>query len=128
MASRLFQRLERDGASIFDRSVVHDIDASSRRVVLHTEAGARVTAKHAILAAGYATQRWLDKPVARNRSSYAFVSDPLEDGELDALADTIMWETARPYLYLRTTEDKRVLVGGEDDATDVPKRRDRRVA
>ena len=127
MASRLFQRLERDGASIFDRSVVHDIDASPRRVVLHTETGARVTAKYAVLAAGYATQRWLDKPVARNRSSYAFISDPLEDGELDALADTIMWETARPYLYLRTTEDKRVLVGGEDDATDVPKRRDRRV-
>jgi hypothetical protein len=26
----------------------------------------------------------------------------------------LIWETARPYLYLRTTDD-RALVGGEDD-------------
>src|SRR5690606_34572249 len=37
------------------------------------------------------------------------------------------WETAHPYLYLRSTADNRLLVGGEDDALDVPARRDARV-
>jgi glycine/D-amino acid oxidase-like deaminating enzyme len=38
-----------------------------------------------------------------------------------------MWETARPYLYLRTTDDGRALIGGEDDLFHNPNRRDRRV-
>jgi len=38
-----------------------------------------------------------------------------------------VWESARPYLYLRSTGDHRLLVGGEDDAVDVPARRDARV-
>lgn len=39
----------------------------------------------------------------------------------------MVWESARPYLYMRTTGDGRLLVGGEDDDLDIPARRDRRV-
>jgi glycine/D-amino acid oxidase-like deaminating enzyme len=80
-----------------------------------------------VLAAGYESQQWLDQRVARNRSSYAFVSDPIERAALGPLARTLFWETARPYLYLRSTGDGRVLVGGADDAIDIPARRDARV-
>ena len=45
----------------------------------------------------------------------------------ETLARTLVWETARPYLYLRTTADRRLLIGGEDDDVDIPARRDRRV-
>lgn len=65
--------------------------------------------------------------MARNRSSYALISDPLGEGELGFLQDTLLWETARPYLYARSTADRRLLLGGEDDAVDVPARRDARV-
>jgi glycine/D-amino acid oxidase-like deaminating enzyme len=37
------------------------------------------------------------------------------------------WETARPYLYMRATPEGRVMVGGADDAIDIPARRDARV-
>ena len=126
-ASRLFTRLVRGGVRVFDRTCVTGLQATSRRVVLETSTEMRITANHAIFAAGYASQEWLPHRVARNRSSYAFVSDPLEAGVLGAFADTVAWETARPYLYFRTTEDGRLLVGGEDDPCDVPSRRDRRV-
>ena len=36
----------------------------------------------------------------------------------------MVWESARPYLYARTTADGRVMVGGEDDAIDLPLKRD----
>ena len=62
--------------------------------------------------AGYAAQRWLAPRVARNRSSYAAISDPLGAGVLDAFRTTMAWETARPYLYFRITPDNRLLVGG----------------
>ncbi|BCT91325.1 oxidoreductase [Lysobacter helvus] len=127
LASRIFQQLEKQGVAVHDRTTVTDIASTSRRVVLRTEAGPSITASHAILAAGYATQQWLDQRVARNRSSYAFISDPLEAGALGAIENTCAWETARPYLYLRTTPDQRLLVGGDDDRIDVPARRDARV-
>ncbi len=40
---------------------------------------------------------------------------------------TMVWESARPYFYLRSTGDGRFVAGGEDDAIDVPARRDARV-
>jgi glycine/D-amino acid oxidase-like deaminating enzyme len=127
MASRLLQRLAREGVAIHDRTSVSKLHATSRRVVLEIANGARITADHAIVATGYAAQQWIPQRVARNRSSYAFISDPLDEDALGGISDTVVWETARPYLYMRSTEDGRMLVGGEDDRIDIPARRDRRV-
>jgi len=126
-ASRLLARLVERGAQVFDRTAVLRLDARPRDVVATTDSGARIRARHVVLAAGYANQHWLPKQVARNRSSYAFVTDPISETQLGALAGTLVWETARPYLYLRTTGDGRLLIGGEDDDVDVPARRDARV-
>lgn len=125
---RLLARLARRGGGVFDRCTVEKLEASGRGVTLTMDQGARVRAEHVVMAAGYASQQWLRQRVAKNRSSYAFVTDPLEPAELGPLRRTLLWESARPYLYLRTTGEGRVLVGGEDDAVDVPARRDARVA
>ena len=124
---RLLARIARQGGETYDRTRVTSIDANARGVAARTEDGYVVRASHLVVAAGYASQQWLDQPVARNRSSYAFISDPLDRAALGHLADTMIWESARPYLYLRGTRDHRVLVGGEDDSVDIPDRRDRRV-
>ncbi len=124
---RLLGRLRRRGVGVFDRTRVEDISANARGVVLRTDGGQQVRAKHVVLAAGYANERWLAQRVASNRSSYAFVTDPIDDAALGPLQQTLLWESARPYLYLRSTGDGRLLVGGEDDAIDVPARRDARV-
>ncbi len=124
---RLLQRLQKQGASVFDRTRVEEIANTTRGVTLRTDTGLTVRAGHLVVAAGYASQHWLKKSVARNRSSYAVISDPLPEAALGFLADTLLWETARPYLYARTTSDHRLLLGGEDDSVDIPARRDARV-
>lgn len=86
-----------------------------------------ITAKHTVIASGYESQHWLQQRVAKNLSSYAYISDPVDPDELRWLADTMLWESSRPYLYMRSTGDGRLLVGGEDDARDIPARRDRMV-
>jgi glycine/D-amino acid oxidase-like deaminating enzyme len=126
-AYRLLMRLEKNGGGVFDRSRIDVIEVSTRGITLRTEEGHVARAKQLVLAAGYANQQWLRKRVARNRSSYAFITDPVEEEALGALRDTLLWESARPYLYLRSTSDGRLLVGGEDDAIDIPARRDVRV-
>jgi glycine/D-amino acid oxidase-like deaminating enzyme len=120
----LFMRLEKAGTGVFDRSRVDTIETSPRGVTLRTEQGHAVRARHLVLAAGYANQQWLCERVARNRSSYAFVTDPIDPEALRALCGTVVWESARPYLYMRSTDDGRLLIGGEDDAVDIPARRD----
>jgi glycine/D-amino acid oxidase-like deaminating enzyme len=127
LTHRLLQRLQKQGAPVFDRTCVVDIATTSRGVTLSTDTGLSVRASHLVIAAGYASQHWLKKRVARNRSSYAVISDPVPEPELGFLADTLLWETARPYLYARSTTDGRLLLGGEDDAVDIPAKRDARV-
>jgi glycine/D-amino acid oxidase-like deaminating enzyme len=126
-ALRLLRRVAKSGAGVFDRTRIAAIEPRSRDVLLRTGDGACIVARHVVLAAGYATQQWLPRKVAKNRSSYAIISDPLDAGVLAAFERTMAWETARPYLYFRITRDRRLLVGGEDDAVDIPARRDRRV-
>jgi glycine/D-amino acid oxidase-like deaminating enzyme len=127
MAYRLLMGIEKSGAGVFDRTRVAHIATTPRGVELRTTDGHLVRAKHAVMAAGYASQPWLDADVARNRSSYAFITDPMDADTLGALVKTMLWETARPYLYMRSTSDHRLLVGGEDDAVDIPARRDAQV-
>lgn len=127
MAYRLLMRLQKRGAQIYDRTHVETIQATPRGIRLQTVEGHTIRADHLILAAGYASQHWLKQKVARNRSSYAWISDPLDAQSLGPLKDTMVWESARPYLYMRSTGDGRLLVGGEDDSVDIPARRDSRV-
>lgn len=126
-AHRLLMRLERSGIDVFDHAPVRRIDAGERGVTLETGEHAVIRCKHLVVATGYAAQQLLDQRVARNRSTYAFATDPIDADALGALKGTMLWESARPYLYLRSTGDGRLLVGGEDDAIDIPARRDARV-
>jgi glycine/D-amino acid oxidase-like deaminating enzyme len=124
---RQLARLHKAGVQIHDRTRITGLQAGPRAVQLSTAQGHRVTARHVVLAAGYANEHWLKPKVARNRSSYAFVTDPLHADMLGPLRNTMLWESARPYLYLRTTRDNRLVIGGEDDRVDIPARRDARV-
>jgi glycine/D-amino acid oxidase-like deaminating enzyme len=127
LAYRLLMRMQQGGGQVFDRTRVVDLKASARGVRLTTGDGGTIRARHVVMAAGYASQQWLPQRVAKNRSSYAFITDPMSPQALGFLAGTMVWESARPYLYVRGTGDGRLLVGGEDDAIDIPARRDARV-
>jgi glycine/D-amino acid oxidase-like deaminating enzyme len=126
-ALRLFQALSQRGVHVHDRSTVEQVHGGPRGVRLQLQNGAVVRARHVVYAAGYESQRWLPGRVAKNRSSYAYITDPVDPALLGELARTLVWESARPYLYLRPTGDGRLIVGGADDAIDIPARRDRRV-
>lgn len=127
LASRLLRRMQLIGTCVFDRTQVKSITAATRSVQLTTASGLSIKANYAVIATGYEAQCWLRQRVAKNLSSYAYISDPVDPAQLRWLANTLLWESSRPYLYLRSTGDGRLLVGGEDDDHDVPARRDRMV-
>ena len=101
MACRLLTRLVERGGHVSDRTTMDRMELGEHGVTLHTSRGACVRADHVVLAAGYAGQRYLKRRVARTRSSYAFITDPIDADTLGPFASTMVWESARPYLYLR---------------------------
>ncbi|MBX3712855.1 MAG: FAD-binding oxidoreductase [Lysobacter sp.] len=120
------------GARVHARTRVARLRVGARGVRLDTSNRLRIEARHVVVATSHAAQCLLPAPVARNRSTYALVTNPIDDAAglrvLDAVRNLLICETARPCLYMRATGDGRLMIGGEDDDTDVPARRDARVA
>lgn len=127
MVHKLLRRVRRRGGLVHDRTEIDSFKIVRGGVIAQTTRGQSIKAKYLVLAAGYENERHLDQKVARNRSSYAYITDPIS-GPLGVLEDTLVWESARPYLYLRRTGDRRVMIGGEDDGIDIASKRDAKVA
>lgn len=63
-------------------------------------------------------------------STFALASEPIANGDFTGWpADRcLLWDTADPYLYLRTTCDGRAIIGGCDEPFRDPQSRDRLLA
>ncbi len=114
------------GARVYDRTTVRRYRASRTGVVLHTDRGAVIRARRLILAAGYEAEAFLRQRATRLHSTFALISEPLASFP-GWPGRRLIWETARPYYYLRTTADNRVIMGGADEPFTDPRRRDRLV-
>jgi len=102
------------GLNVFDNTEIVGIEHKKRGVRLTTSTGIIIRAKNLVIACGYESQKHLTKKVERLNSTYAVVSEPLDTKRI-WYRNCIIWETANPYLYLRTTKDNRILVGGKDE-------------
>lgn len=71
-------------------------------------------AKHVIFATGYGKAPLLDTHRIELNRSYAIATNPIKDFK-DWDGQALIWETKRPYLYLRTTVDGRIIAGGLDE-------------
>ncbi|WP_290797732.1 NAD(P)/FAD-dependent oxidoreductase [Flavihumibacter sp. UBA7668] len=123
LTHHLLQSCIRKGARVFDNTAVTKINYHKKSVELLTEQGYYLTARHLIIAGGYESQNYIPKKVETLHSTYAMVSEPMPDQDF-WFRNCLIWETAEPYLYLRTTKDKRVLIGGLDDDFYSPEKRD----
>lgn len=125
MTHGLLKASQETGACIFDKTEIVGIRHDPGKVVAQTEHGYTIQAKKLVIASGYEAHLYLKKhDFIRLHSTYALVSEPFEP-EILWHANALIWETARPYLYLRTTKDRRVLVGGKDETFYSPGKRDR---
>jgi glycine/D-amino acid oxidase-like deaminating enzyme len=123
LTQQLVSQAARRGARVYEHTQVAELTSDDDGVELTTAGGDRLRARHAILATGYQSERYLERPLARNNSTYAIATEPLD--EIHGWPDrTLIWETARPYFYLRTTPDNRILIGGLDERNVTPVQRD----
>lgn len=114
LTHRLLHRATEAGLEIYDRSRVTAYHAKPRSVELHTETGARVRARRVVFATGYETPEFLDRRIVRLHSTFALATTPLASFDGWGEDRCLIWETARPYFYARTTADGRAMIGGAD--------------
>jgi glycine/D-amino acid oxidase-like deaminating enzyme len=103
----------RHGVEICARTRVESIDGAADGLRLQLSRGGVLAAKHVVVCAGYQSLEFLERQVAKVDNTFALVTEPLADARRAALLPLI-WESARPYLYLRGTQDGRLIVGGAD--------------
>jgi len=104
---------ERHGVQVFARTRVRSVSGLNGRLRLTTDAGSLVDAGCVVVAAGYESFDFLPRRPAEIHNTYALVTEPLADPSRAAQLPLI-WESARPYLYIRGTPDGRLMVGGAD--------------
>jgi glycine/D-amino acid oxidase-like deaminating enzyme len=121
----LLAAAQRAGARIFDRTEVNRTRFTAHGVELQIAGGARVRARHLVAATGYEADALLPEKITSLQSTYAIVSEPISEFRGWPADQCLIWETADPYVYLRTTEDRRVILGGYDEAFKNPIERDR---
>lgn len=110
------------GARIHAPAEVVDIQSGRSRVMLATAGGPVVRARHAVFATGYEVVKLVRSKGYKVMSTWAMATRP-QPAKLWP-GHCLIWEAADPYLYLRTTLDGRVIVGGEDEEFSDEARRD----
>jgi glycine/D-amino acid oxidase-like deaminating enzyme len=125
MTQALFERCRRREFAVYGLTEVTRIVPTGRDVEVHTNRGV-VRARRVVVAAGYEAEMFLPERVAELHSTYAIVTEPVKNF-VGWGKRCVVWESARPYLYARTTSDNRIMVGGEDDPFRNPAHRDARL-
>ena len=121
---QLIRRATTMGLHVFNETEIRHVTTESNCMTLHCSTDVRVTARKVVFATGYETMQKLPGDLCRLSSTYALASQPLPS--LTKWPERcLIWESARPYSYLRTTEDDRAIIGGGDEDIADPSRRDR---
>ncbi len=102
------------GLEVYDRTRVTGYQSKREGVELRTDGGARVKARRVVFATGYETPEFLDRKIVRLHSTFALATAPVERFDGWGEDRCLLWETARPYFYARTTGDGRAIIGGAD--------------
>jgi len=113
------EEAQQNGLAIYEKTSMLSVEPSAGGYRVVTDQG-EIQAAHVIYAVGYIPEvaggRWIRAKLNR---TYAIVTEPVA-----SLADwherMLLWETARPYLYFRTTEDGRIIAGGLDEPVRMP--------
>lgn len=112
------------GVRIFEQTEMNGqyFDHHKQVTKVSTKTGYGISTRHVIFAAGYEGIDLKKEKLVSFSSTYTVTTKPVDLSTWHNR--TLIWETARPYIYMRTTADNRIIIGGLDDSTTYPEDRD----
>lgn len=114
LAHELIARNVKNGMQVYDQTEIKTFDTNGRKPRIITENGCKISCNKIIFCNGFESTLLLKEKIANLIYTYATVSEQHVTIP-KKLNDILVWDTNDPYLYMRTTDDGRILVGGEDD-------------
>ncbi len=111
-ANDLLQHCSEKGLQIFDRTEISAIKKKDGMFVAKANEFS-IEAHHIIHCSGYESTETLKEDIVKLKSTYALASEAFEKIPM-AFKNHIYWNTSSPYLYFRSTDDGRIIMGGGD--------------
>jgi glycine/D-amino acid oxidase-like deaminating enzyme len=103
------------GLNVFDRTRITRISYPRKQVILKTDNGCTIRAQYVINATGYEVTHFIDKKIVDLDCTYAVISETQSEKKEPWKNSIMMWNTDRPYLYLCSAKQNRIVVGGRDE-------------
>lgn len=113
MAHELIAFNVKRGMKVFDQTEIKSIQDQGKFPKVITQENHTINAQKIVFCTGFESLNLLKEKVADLIYTYATVSEPTQTYNKN-LEKILIWDTQDPYLYMRTTDDGRFLVGGED--------------
>lgn len=111
------------GLEVYDKTELTAVKYHARHNEVKLNTGATVKCKRIVYCVGYESAGMIKEKFVDLISTYAMVSEVMPE-ESKKYNDILIWNTENPYIYLRTTDDNRMLIGGEDEEFRDPMERD----
>ena len=115
---------QKNGLKLYTPTEVVSCKATPKGYEIITANGSKIKCKYVVVAAGFEAEKFLPEKVMKLTSTYVLISQPV-DPQYIWPEHSLIWETKMPYLYIRTTKNNRIIVGGEDEDFQDPVKRDK---
>ena len=123
LAHELLAFNSKKGLRVYDKTEMDSVEVKKGFNLVTTKTGQKIKAQKIIYAIGYESAHLIKEKFVDLKSTFAMVSEIDEKGS-EKLNNTLFWNTSDPYMYMRTTSDGRVLIGGGDEDFRDPEKRD----
>lgn len=98
---------------VYENTQVTKYQYKNNKVIIYTNKNKKIVASNVVICTGYQAQKLLKEKVVSLNTSYTIATKPVDnfDGWYNKC---IIRNDCNPYNYLRTTQDNRIIIGGED--------------
>lgn len=101
------------GLRVYENSGVKNVEYTNDGVIAETVYGYKVNGKIIIVATGYDTELFTKRAFGTKYTTFSIATKPINN--IDEVYNSLVVRDKNvPYNYIRTTEDKRIIIGGED--------------
>ncbi|MBX2925330.1 MAG: FAD-binding oxidoreductase [Chitinophagaceae bacterium] len=114
---------QKRGLQVYDKTELTGVKYGSRTNEVKLSTGATIRCKKIVYCVGYESASMIKEKFVDLISTYAIVSE-VAPAVSRKYKNVLIWNTVDPYLYMRTTDDGRMLIGGEDEEFRDPQKRD----
>jgi glycine/D-amino acid oxidase-like deaminating enzyme len=123
LANDLLTYCAKRGVQIYDRTTVESLKFEEHKITAKTNAGILIEVDDVVHCTGYESVETIKEKIVDLKSTFALASEAYENIP-NAFKKHIYWNTDSPYLYFRSTNDGRIVMGGGDSDFKNATRRD----